>query len=147
MLPSQSYVLGDSDGELRRLLDQSRFIGDLTEQVLRRAGIEPGMNVLDCGCGVGDVSFLVASLVGPTGRILGIDRSIAGVDLARRRAAEAGLANVTFEVADLADFRPSKPLDVLVGRLILMYLPEPATILSHLARHVRPGGLSYFRKS
>ena len=102
MLPYKLYVLGDSEGELRRLVDQSRLIGDLTEQVLRRAGIEPGMSVLDCGCGAGDVSFLVAKLVGPTGRIVGIDRSVAGVELARRRAGDAGLANVTFEVADLA---------------------------------------------
>jgi len=146
MLPYKSYALGDSEGELRRLVDQSRFIGELTEQVLRRAGIEPGMSVLDCGCGAGDVSFLVAKLVGPTGRIVGIDRSVAGVELARRRAGEAGLANVTFEVADLADFRPSEPVDILVGRFILMYLPEPATILSQLAQHVRPGGLIVFQE-
>ncbi len=68
-MPSlKSYILGDSEGELRRLVDQSRFIGELTEQVLRRAGIEQGMSVLDCGCGAGDVSFLVARLVGPSGR-------------------------------------------------------------------------------
>ena len=67
MLPYKLYVLGDSEGELRRLVDQLRLIGDLTEQVLRLAGIEPGRSVLDCGCGTGDVSFLVAKLVGPTG--------------------------------------------------------------------------------
>jgi ubiquinone/menaquinone biosynthesis C-methylase UbiE len=146
-MPSpKSYVLGDSEGELRRLVDQSRFIGELTEQVLRRTGIEQGMSVLDCGCGAGDVSFLVAKLVGPSGRIIGIDRSIAGIELARQRAAEAGLANVTFEVAELAEFLPSEPVDVLVGRFILMYQPEPEAILSQLAQHVRPGGLIVFQE-
>lgn len=98
-MPSlKSYILGDSEGELRRLVDQSRFIGELTEQVLRRAGIEQGMSVLDCGCGAGDVSFLVARLVGPSGRIVGIDRSMAGIELARSRAAEAGLVNVSLKL-------------------------------------------------
>jgi 2-polyprenyl-3-methyl-5-hydroxy-6-metoxy-1,4-benzoquinol methylase len=83
---SEQYVLGDEECELRRLVSQSRLIGDITEQLMQRAGIEPGMNVLDCGCGVGDVSFLTARLVGPTGSVFGIDRSVAGIDRARKRS-------------------------------------------------------------
>ena len=55
LAPTQEYVLGDAEWELRRLVSQSRLIGDITEQVMQRAGIKPGMAVLDCGCGVGDV--------------------------------------------------------------------------------------------
>lgn len=114
---------------------------------MQRAGIKPGMSVLDCGCGVGDVSFLTARLVGSAGRVLGIDRSVAGVNRARERAAEAGLPNVSFEVVDdLARFRPRAPVDAVVGRLILMYLREPAAIVSHLARQVRPGGMIVFQE-
>ena len=71
--PTQEYVLGDAECELRRLVSQSRLIRNITEHVMQRAGIKPGMSVLDCGCGVGDVSFLVARLVGSPGRVLGID--------------------------------------------------------------------------
>ena len=145
--PTQQYVLGDAECELRRLVSQSRLIGDMTEQVMQRAGIKTGMNVLDCGCGVGDVSFLTARLVGSAGRVLGIDRSVAGINRARERAAEAGLPNVSFEVVDdLARFRARTPFDAVVGRLILMYLREPAAILSHFARQVRPGGLIVFQE-
>jgi SAM-dependent methyltransferase len=145
--PTRQYVLGDAECELHRLVSQSRLIGDITEQVMQRAGINPGMNVLDCGCGVGDVSFLTARLVGSAGHVLGIDRSVAGIDRARQRAAEAGLANVSFEVVDdLARFKPRAPVDAVVGRLILMYLREPAAILSHFARQVRPGGLIVFQE-
>ena len=144
---TQEYVLGDAESELRRLVSQSRLLGDITEQVMRRAGINPGMSVLDRGCGVGDVSFLTARLVGSAGRVLGIDRSVAAVSRARERAAEAGLPNVSFEVVDdLARFRPRAPVDAVVGRLILMYLREPAAILSHFARQVRPGGLIVFQE-
>jgi hypothetical protein len=67
--PNQRYVLGDGECELRRLVSQSQLIANITEHVMRRAGIKPGMNVVDCGCGVGDVSFLIAALVGSAGRV------------------------------------------------------------------------------
>jgi SAM-dependent methyltransferase len=105
------------------------------------------MIVLDCGCGVGDVSFLTARLVGSTGRVLGIDRSVAGINRAQARAAEAGLPNVSFEVVDdLARFRLRAPVDAVVGRLILMYLRDPSAILSHFAQQVRPGGVIVFQE-
>lgn len=145
--PNHQYVLGDGECELRRLVSQSRLIADITEHVMQRAGIKPGMNVLDCGCGVGDVSFLVAALVGSAGRVLGIDRSVAAINRARERAGEAGLQNVSFEVVeDLATFTTRTPVDAVVGRFILMYLPEPAAILSHFARQVRRGGLIVFQE-
>ena len=53
--------------EVTRLARQATFVRDLTEDVLRRAGVERGMRVLDLGCGVGDTSLLLAKLVGPTG--------------------------------------------------------------------------------
>ena len=140
------YVFGHSDAELQRLIEQSRFLGDLTEQVLRQAGLGPGMRVLDIGCGAGDVSFLAASLVGATGSVLGIDKSPEAVALAHKRAVQAGLSNVQFEVADLADYRLTEPVDAIVGRAILMYLPDPAGVLRRLAKQVRPGGLIVFQE-
>jgi ubiquinone/menaquinone biosynthesis C-methylase UbiE len=145
--PNQHYVLGNADCELRRLVTQSCLIADITEHVMQRAGIKPGMNVLDCGCGVGDVSFLIAAVVGSAGHVLGIDRSVAAIRRARERAAEAGLQNVSFEVVeDLASFTARTRVDAVVGRFILMYLREPAAILSRLARQVRSGGLIVFQE-
>ena len=43
------------------------------------------MRVLDIGCGVGDVSFLAAELVGPTGTVVGIDRNPGVLAVARQR--------------------------------------------------------------
>ena len=61
---SAKYALGHTPEELQRLERQGRFYGDLTQEIFERAGIETGMRVLDVGCGAGDVSLLVRSLVG-----------------------------------------------------------------------------------
>ena len=140
------YILGHDRDELDRLIYQARFFGDLTEEVLRRAGVAPGMRVLDVGCGVGDVSFLAARLVGPTGAVLGVDRSAEAVAVAQGRARAAGLANVSFVVQDLSEVTVAVPVDALVGRLVLMYLDDPAAALRRLLEGVRPGGVVAFQE-
>src|SRR5205807_4078372 len=135
------YALGYSEREKQRLVLQLRLYGDLTHRLFRMAGIQPGMSVLDVGCGVGDVSLLAAAIVGPTGSMLGVDRAADSIATARGRARAARLENVAFEVADLRNLDPGRTFDALVGRLVLMYLPDPAATLVRLLKFVRPGGL------
>ncbi len=143
MTSQAEYVLGHSDAELRRLIEQAAFFGDLTADVFRRAQLAPGMNVLDVGCGVGDVAFLAASFVD---RVHGIDRAVEAVTVARERAAQAGAQNVTFEVADAATYQSSDKFDAVVGRLVLAYQPDPAAFLRHLASLLRDGGVLAFHE-
>lgn len=143
---SDQYILGHAEDELDRLVDQARFFGDLTEHVLRLAGVGPGMRVLDLGCGTGDVSFLTARLVGPEGEVVGVDAAAEATGAASRRAAGAGLTNVHFVTEDLRTFTPDRPFDAVVGRLVLMYLPDPAAALRRLAGHLTPGGVVAFQE-
>jgi ubiquinone/menaquinone biosynthesis C-methylase UbiE len=142
----ENYALGNSEQEQRRLLLQSRFVEPLTRELFARAGLAPGMRVLDVGCGVGDVSLLARSFVGPSGSVLGVDRSADSLVLARRRAQQAGFANVEFVEASLDSLSAQGPFDALVGRLILLYLPDPAAALQRLLGLVRPGGLVVFQE-
>ncbi len=68
------YLLGHTDRELRRLDLQGELYREITLRAFQDAGIEPGMRVLDIGCGSGDVSITVGGIVGPSGSVLGIDR-------------------------------------------------------------------------
>jgi ubiquinone/menaquinone biosynthesis C-methylase UbiE len=142
-----TYVLGHVDAEIRRLLFQGRLHDDFTEHALRLAGLRSGMRVLDVGCGPGDVSFVAARLVGPTGTVLGVDAAADVIELARTRAAEQSLGTVRFEPIAIDDISLDKPVDAVIGRLILMHLPDPVAALRHLAAMVRPGGLVAFCES
>jgi ubiquinone/menaquinone biosynthesis C-methylase UbiE len=140
------YALGYSTAEFKRLELQGRFFGDLTEDVLRRAGVGPAMRVLDIGCGVGDVSLIAARLVGPSGSVLGIDRSVEAVSTAQRRVAEAGQQWVRFATSELDAFSTDEKFDAVIGRLILLYLPDPSAALRRLVHHVRPAGIVAFQE-
>jgi 2-polyprenyl-3-methyl-5-hydroxy-6-metoxy-1,4-benzoquinol methylase len=146
-LDGSAYVLGHVNTEIERLLLQGRLHNNFTEHVLRLAGLRRGMRVLDVGCGPGDVSIIAARLVGQEGAVLGIDAAAAAIELARTRAAERGLENVSFEATSIADISLDGPVDAVIGRLILMHLPDPVAALRHLAAMVRPGGLVVFCES
>jgi SAM-dependent methyltransferase len=139
-----TYVLGHQDVEVQRLLLQGRLYDDYTEHALRLAGLRPGMRVLDVGCGPGDVSFVAARLVGPTGSVLGVDAAPEMITLARSRAAEQGLDSVHFRQAAIDSLDLDEPVDAVVGRLILMHLPDPSAALRQLSTWLRPGGVLAF---
>jgi SAM-dependent methyltransferase len=122
------------------------FLLPLGPRLVEACGIEPGMRVLDVGCGAGDVSFLAAALVGPDGTVIGVDKATAALDLARQRAQAAGLANVHFVEGDAATLRLDAPVDAVIGRLVLMYFPDPAAVLGHLLGLLTPGGVVAFHE-
>jgi len=149
MSPSAvSYVLGATGREHKRLIRQSRIFNPFTERLFRSAGISRGRRVLDIGSGVGDVAMLVAELVGPTGEVVGVERDANTLAKARSRVAEAQLRNVSFVELDVNRAMSevnSEPFDVVVGRLILEFLPDPAAVLHSLSKLVRPGGIIVFQ--
>jgi SAM-dependent methyltransferase len=140
------YVLGRSNAEQRRLVEQAAFLRPSTERMLRAAGIDSGMRVLDVGCGVGDVSFLVAELVGPSGAVVGIDLDGDALAFAEHRRVGMKLANISFV---RGDFR-SAPLDgefnAAVGRLVLMYQADPTEALRAIASRLRRDGIVAFQE-
>jgi ubiquinone/menaquinone biosynthesis C-methylase UbiE len=140
------YPLGYSAQEARRLAERGALLEPFTEDVFRRAGLAPGMQVLDIGCGVGDVSLLAARIVGRQGAVLGIDRASSSVEIAGRRATALGFNHAQFQVADIPTFKTDQKFDALVGRLVLLYLPDPPAALRRLSQHLRPGAIVAFQE-
>src|ERR687884_318804 len=123
-----TYVFdADRAAEERRLTAQSRLLEPITESLLREAGLGPGMHVIDLGSGAGDMAVIASRVVGPSGSVLGIERSPESVALARRRIADLGIANVTFQEGDVMALGETLvahpgPIDAVIGRLILMWI-------------------------
>ena len=147
--PLSDYVLGSSNTEHERLIRQARTLAPLTERLFRDAGVSTGNRALDVGSGVGDVAFLAAALVGPAGSVLGVDRDSVSLARARARAATEHATTVRFvetDVATLGGLRHEGEFDAIVGRFILMFLPDPAATVRALAAHLRPGGIIVFQE-
>lgn len=145
--PDAAYVLGHSVPELERLITQSQLVEPFTEQFFHDAGITTGMRVLDLGCGAGDISFLTARMVGPTGHVVGVDRSPAAVATASRRARDLDLPNARFVVGEAGELADEEPFDAAVGRFVLMFCPDPVAVLRQVMARVRPGGLIAFQEA
>src|SRR5277367_3962556 len=140
------YILGHSNAELRRLMLQAAILKPITQRLLREIGMQPGMRVLDIGCGSGDVSLLLAEMVGPTGSVVGIDRSPAALALARDRARVTGHPNITFHEAALVNSGGPAPFDAAIGRYVLVHQADPAVMIRAAASHIRKGGVVAFHE-
>jgi len=118
----------------------------LTERFFKRAGITPGMKVLDVGSGVGDVAILLAELVGRDGKVVGVDLDGAALAKARKRAEQLKLLNVEFVHGDIRTTELSGPFDAAVGRLVLLYCADPVATLARIATQVRSNGIVAFQE-
>lgn len=143
------YVLGRTKAEYDRLIEQAELLRPLTERMLRAAGIGPGMHVLDIGCGVGDVSFLVSELVGPEGSVVGVDLDDEVLHFAEERRAVRRITNVVFRQANALDgaIHFERLFDAAVGRMVLVHMSDPTAALRLIAERVRSGGIVAFHES
>ena len=117
-----------------------RMLSRLTAAMLASAQIQEGENVLDIGCGCGDVTILAARAAG-RGQALGADFSRIQVAEARRLAAAAGVANARFEVADV-QVHPfgAGIFDVVLSKFGLMFFEDPAAAFGNVRKALRRGG-------
>lgn len=141
-----AYVLQRAPEETRRLQAQARILNPATQRMLTQAGIAKGMLVLDVGSGAGDVALLLAEQVGPGGSVVGVELNPELLDIARKRVQAVGYTNVTFLQGDITSMSFDMPFDAIIGRLILMHLQSPASILRRLADFLQPGGILAFQE-
>ena len=103
--------------------------------------IRSGERVVDCGSGAGADALIAARLVGPTGRVIGVDMTPEMLATARVSADEAGLTNVEFREG-LLEALPVETdwADVVISNGVLNLVPDKAVALAEMHRVLRPGG-------
>ncbi len=137
----RAYVLGNQAEELERLDRQAQMIERPTRLLLQAAGLTKGMRVLDLGTGLGHVARLAGELVGPTGSVTGLDQSPDVLAAARDRTERAGMTHVNFVDGDVTTWRSTEPFDVVVERLLLFHVADPAAVARYHMANLRRGGL------
>jgi demethylmenaquinone methyltransferase/2-methoxy-6-polyprenyl-1,4-benzoquinol methylase/phosphoethanolamine N-methyltransferase len=116
--------------------------GALRDRTIELARITPGEDVLDVGCGTGEIAMRAKVRTGPTGSVAGIDPAAEMIAMARQKAARAGL-EIDYRVA-AAEALPfaDATFDVAVSSLMMHHLPEDLKprALAEIGRVLNPGG-------
>lgn len=138
----EQYAIRGGRAGRERLRILSRVLRPQTLALFHSAGVGEGMACLDMGCGGGDVSFELAMIAGPKGRVLGIDIDDEKLAIARDEASAKGLDNVEFRNADaMHDADEINAFDFTFARQLLCHVPDPAHVLKEMITYASPGGL------
>lgn len=117
------------------------FFAPVGRKLVELLDAGPGDRCLDIGCGRGAVTLPLAAAVGPSGSVHGVDVSPGMLEEARRLASQAGLGNVTLDVADAGDLGGlDATYDLIASSLVLFFLPDPAGALRGWVQRLAPGG-------
>lgn len=112
------------------------------ELLMDRAGIGPGMAVLDAGCGPGRLTVPIARRVGEAGRVVALDRQPRMLRRLQRRIAEHDLANIETILGGLGEGRlPADRFDVALLVTVLGEIPDKAAALHEIRHALRAGGV------
>src|SRR6188472_84105 len=137
------YILDGSDEDLRRLLGVAESTQEIARSAFRRVGMQEGWHVIDCGCGPIGGLAVMAEMVGPAGRVVGVDFSEPAVQRARSVVAALQLGNVELFAGDIHELDAAVvggPFDLAYTRFFLMHQTDPVRTLRQIARLLRPGG-------
>jgi SAM-dependent methyltransferase len=142
MSAEKDYVLGTHDAEMERLGLQHRVWRGRVLEAWRRAGFTHGQTILDIGCGPGYATLDLAEIVGPTGRVVAVDRSRRFLDTLESMARSRGLGGIaTYEQdLDLAEL-PVTGADAAWSRWAIAFVKDPRVLLARIAGALRPGGV------
>lgn len=110
------------------------------DEALRRHPYPAGARVLDVGCGFGDSTLQIASMVGAKGAAVGVDCAKNFIAAAERDAAEARAANAFFFVADVQSENLRGPYDHIFARFGAMFFNLPGAAFRNIRKALKPGG-------
>jgi ubiquinone/menaquinone biosynthesis C-methylase UbiE len=117
------------------------FWNRIGRRTVERMKLTLGASVLDACCGSGASALPAAEMVGPEGRVLGVDLAANLLTLARFKASRLGLRNAEFRVGDIETLVPAaETFDAVICVLGIFFLPDMEEGVRCLWRLLRPGG-------
>ena len=141
MTTRDQYVLGYRQVEQARLREQAQQLAHESKWLSRSDRRRARCRVVEIGCGPHGCLEILAERVGPSGTVVGVERSADAVALARKLVGERGLSNVEVVERDARSTGlPRESFDLVTARLVLVNVPQPEQIVAEAVALVRPGG-------
>jgi len=129
-----------SEEEVMRLELQALALGDIIDQEIDAINVQPGMKILDAGCGSGAVTRKLALRAKPA-KVTGVDFDPIFIESAKSIAADEGIDNVSYESGNIDDLKyPDESFDLTYCRLVLMHVQDSVKTVEELKRVTRKGG-------
>ena len=111
-----------------------------TQRFLQNFHFEKGMIGLDLGCGTGNLTLQLQSLVGQEGKMVGIDADATNVNIAKEKTASNNQGNVQFFQKDMTGWEGNEQYDFVYSRLLFNQLTQPMKVLQQIFQSLKPGG-------
>jgi ubiquinone/menaquinone biosynthesis C-methylase UbiE len=144
-MPTEKVTAGFTQAAERYDTDGTGFFAHMGARLVDLAGVGPGAQVLDVGCGKGAVTIPAARLAGEHGQVDAIDLAAPMVEATAARARKLGLANITAQAGDAGDRGtfpgwPPGSFDVVLAGYVIQFLPRPDLAVRRWWSLLKPGG-------
>ena len=123
-MANDAYIIRGGLAGRERLRVLSRVMEPLTLELFARVGVRSGDRCLDAGCGGGDVTVVLAALVGDEGSVTGVDLDDTKIAIASEEAAAAGLTNVKYDTVGVHDLPYEDDFDEVVPHLTVAHASD-----------------------
>lgn len=126
---------------VRRYDDAERLTWQNPDNILIEAGLKPGDTLIDLGCGEGFFALPAAMIVGPHGKVYGLDTRSQAITVVQEKAARLGLGNLILKVGRAEDvILCNQCADTVFLGIVLHDFDDPALVLRHAAGMLKPEG-------
>lgn len=115
-------------------------LGKHSEAIFPTLEVNPGDKIVDAGAGFGDTAIMLANRAGKNGHVMAIDCCDGFLDYGRREAADHGVRNVSFVIADIQKQQFEPVHDMIFSRFGTMFFENPVVALKNMRTSLKPGG-------
>lgn len=140
MKNANPYIIEGGVQGKKRLSVLSEILHEYSKALIGSDGNIEGKSFLDVGCGGGDVSIMVAKMVGVHGHVTAIDFDEKIIRLAEDDARRMQINNVSFYTKSAYNISDEDAYDIAYSRFLLSHLTDASLVLNNMVRAIKPGG-------